>query len=420
MSYYDTFMKSQKSPKEYWHDSMQELVDQVFENASTYWTDIEEENEFGALEFHKIRARITTLIDAKTGQRINDDFKKIIFDNISYHPPLGSRYKFDNNIWIVYSTENIRTDTSSVYIRRCNNVMTTQDKYGNIHHEPVYIDYKVTEAQLYKEYTLNVPGGRIQFWCQLNQYTKNIEINDRYIFGTQPYRVREISNYDRTYTFDDNSVKLVSFYAELDSIGTDDNMELNIANYKLYKYSISTIDSISNIVGFNSSVTATIYLNGEPIEEQFIWESTDSSIAEIDSVGNYKFINVGNCQFICKMINKPDVYSIVNIEVTKKNEVSYEFSISPDNLLVKQNRTVEFVITEYLNGEEIDISFDFQAFGVPNNNYILSTTGKNSFSITNLRPSKEKLEIKCVGNVVNKETNLPIENILYIELGGVV
>lgn len=420
MSYYDTFIKFEKSPKERWAESMQELANQVFENSSTYWTDVEEEDAVGTLEFHPIIARVTSLIDAKTGQRVNDDFKKIIFPNMNYHPSLGTRYKFDNNIWIVYSTENIRTDTSSVYIRRCNNVMTTQDKYGNIHREPVYIDYKVTEAQLYKEYTLNVPSGRIQFWCQRNRHTENININDRYIFGKEPYRVREVARFDRTYTFEEDSVKMISFYAELDAIGTDDNMDLGIANYKRYDYKISIVDSISNIVGFIGSINSNVYLNGEIIEEDVIWETTNSSIAEINNSGDYKFLDVGNCKFICRMANKPEIFSVVNIEVTKKNETSFDYTISPDNMVVKQNKTVEFTITEYLNGKVIDVGFDFKANGVSNRNYILTVNSKNSFSITNLKPSNEKLEIICTANIKDPETNLPLQNIFYIELGGIV
>lgn len=96
-------------------------------------------------------------------------------------PELGTRYRFDNNIWMVFSTDNIKTDTSSAYLRRCNNVLTIEDKYGNIHQEPCYIDYKITESQLFKEWTLDVPQGRIYVTCQLNQHTQDVDINKRYI-----------------------------------------------------------------------------------------------------------------------------------------------------------------------------------------------------------------------------------------------
>ena len=45
-----------------------------FDDSSTVQDDIEEEIEFGTLEFRHIRARVTTLIDVKTGQRDGDNF----------------------------------------------------------------------------------------------------------------------------------------------------------------------------------------------------------------------------------------------------------------------------------------------------------------------------------------------------------
>ena len=148
MAFYDFYMQAVSNPKQAWKEGFQALVDDQFENASTVQYDVEEEDGFGTLKFHSIECRINSLVDAKTGQRVNDDYKKIIFPDLDKAPDLGTRYRFDNNIWIVFSTDNIKTDTSSAYLRRCNNVLTIEDKYGVIHHEPCYIDYKVTETQL--------------------------------------------------------------------------------------------------------------------------------------------------------------------------------------------------------------------------------------------------------------------------------
>ena len=195
MAYYDGFMACNHArPKQYWKEQLQEMVNQEFENSSTVQYDIEEEVAFGTLEFKTLsECRITTLVDAKTGQRVNDDYKRIIFKDLTKMPELGTRYRFDNNIWMVFSTDNIKTDTSSAYLRRCNNVLTIEDKYCNIHQEPCYIDYKITESQLFKEWTLDVPQGRIYVTCQLNQHTQDVDINKRYIFNDNVYKVKPIT-----------------------------------------------------------------------------------------------------------------------------------------------------------------------------------------------------------------------------------
>ena len=48
MPYYDTFMNVNKHPAQRWRNQLQDTVDKVFENASTWWDDVWEEREFGS------------------------------------------------------------------------------------------------------------------------------------------------------------------------------------------------------------------------------------------------------------------------------------------------------------------------------------------------------------------------------------
>ena len=72
MSYYNSFVRINNPPSKEYREFYQELVNYSFENASTYYSDIGVEVEFGTLDFKPCDARITTLVDAKTGQRVND------------------------------------------------------------------------------------------------------------------------------------------------------------------------------------------------------------------------------------------------------------------------------------------------------------------------------------------------------------
>lgn len=414
MNYYDTFIYSYVSPSKKWRDGLQYFVDKEFDNASTYYEDVEEEIDFGSLVFKPIRVRVTTIVDAKTGQRVNDDYKKLIFPDLSYNPTLGTRYRFENNIWITFSTDNIKTDTSSVYIRRCNNVMKIQDRYGNIHVEPIYIDYKVTENQIFKNYTMDVPSGRIWFQCQKNKYTKDININDRFMFGNDVYKVRERSRFDRRFTFDENSSYTISYYADYDNKSDADNEVIGIANYKVYNYHIEAIESISNIVGYEDKLNVSVYLDDNLIEEDLVFQSTDESIATIDEDGNYKFLNEGKCQFICQMKNKIDVSHIINISVEKEIIKEYNDVLLPEIDTIKLNETVEYTIYEYLNGKETDTGFTITAKGLTKKNYIIEFVNENTFRITNLKPSQQNLEISCV----NKRNDNITKAI--IRLGGMI
>jgi hypothetical protein len=413
VTYYDTFVRSSKTPKEKWKSGLQAFVDKEFVNASTHQTDVEEEIKFGTLEFKIIDCRINSLVDAKTGQRVNDDYKKIIFPDLDYKPPIGTRYRFDDNIWIVFSTDNIRTDTADVYIRRCNNTINTQDKYGNIHREPCYIDYRVTENQLFREYSVDVASGRIWVQCQKNKHTETININDRFIFGDDVFKVRNRGKYDRRYTFDDDSNNIVAFYADYDNKAEYDNLELGVADYINVVYRIDTIKDISNIVGYTDKISYTIYLDDEAVNEPVTWHSTNSEIVSINkNTGEFVFQNIGECDIIVTMVNRPDVTQSVYISVVSTIVDSYKDIIDPPINYIRLNATMEYSVYEYNNGIRTNTEFNIFCNGLPTNYYLFKSDG-NEFSITNLKKSSEPLMVYCV----NKRTNNAV--IAIIELGGV-
>lgn len=403
-----------------WKDGLQALVDYSFENTSTIQFDVEEEIEFGTLQFAPITVRVNSLVDAKTGQRINDDYKKLIFKDLDYKPKIGTRYKFENNIWIVFSTDNVKTDTSSVYVRRCNNTMNIQDKYGNIHKEPVYIDYKVTENQIFRNYSIDVPSGRIYFQCQLNDYTKNIDVNDRYIFGGDVYKIREKSTFDRRYTFEEDSCHIMSFYADYDNLGENDNRELGVANYVEYKYSIDCQEDLSGSVGEEGQIGCSVILNGEKVEEEVIWISSDNNIAEIDEFGNYKLLKNGSCKFICKMKNNQNISSCVLVDVSEKLHDIHEYKTYPDVNIIRLNKKETFNVFELFNDSPTETQFVFEDYGVPSKNYIIDIHDGNSFSVTNLKQYNESnLNINCIPK--NSENPNPIPEILIsVRLGGII
>lgn len=412
MSYYNTFLRSSKTPSEFHKTALQEFVNYEFDNASTYYTDVEEEIAFGTLEFKPCKVRVNTIVDAKTGQRVNDDYKKIIFKDLTYNPELGTRYRFDDNIWIVFSTDNMKTDTSSVYVRRCNNTINTQDKYGNIHKEPCYIDYKVTETQPFRELRIDVPNGRIWVQCQYNEWTKNIDINSRFMFGGNTYKLRERHRFDRTKTFEDSSIPTVSFYADFDEIAPDDNIELEVANYKEYKYVISAPNEISGSVGDSGTIDYSVSFDGNVINEDVLFESTNEEVLKIDSNGNYKMVGIGNCDIIIKLKNNINFTSVTNISVSDSSVVIYKDIIEPNINAIKLNKTQNYSVYEYKNNTKENTKFSIKCYDVPEKNYYFETDG-NNFSVTNLKTTENYLlRIVCINERTLEESTI------YIKLGG--
>lgn len=415
MAFYDNFVKSTVTPKQYWIEQLQEMVSEQFDNASTIQYDIEEEDSFGSMTFHPVECRITTLVDAKTGQRVNDDYKKIIYKDLTKNPDLGTRYRFDNNIWMVFSTDNIKTPTSSAYLRRCNNVITTEDKYGNIHQEPCYIDYKITETQLFKEYTMDVPAGRISVIVQNNKYTSDIAINKRYIFNGNVYKVREMNKFDRNYTFNKDSATTISFYADVDAINPADRFDIDVADYFVPAYKVNSDTEIENIAGYSNTISAFVtFVNDEVVDEPLYFESTDITVCRVNQYnGNFELVGVGQCEIYCRMFNNPNIYSIIKVIVAENIPDEVIDIIEPKVNYIKLNQPQTYYIYSYKNNKKLNTKFDIKAYDVPDNYFTMECTD-NSFTILYTRYYEDGLlKIICTNLDNNEQTEF------LIELGGV-
>lgn len=414
MAFYDSYIVSVQPPKQYWKEQLQEMVNQEFENASTVQYDVMEEDSFGSLTFHPVECRINSLVDAKTGQRNNDDYRKIIFKDLNKSPSIGTRYKFENNIWICFSTDNIKTDTSSAYLRRCNNVITIEDKYGKIHREPCYIDYKITESQLFQEYTMTTPAGRIWVTCQCNDFTKEININDRYIFNDDVYRVRERNRFDRSFTFQKDSAYMVSFYADVDSINEADRFDIDVADYFDPAYKVISESNISNIVGYTGKINCHVEFINDVVNEPVLYESTNLNVCKINQYnGEYEFVGIGECKIYCRLFNNTDIFSVVDINVSSELDDTIYNIITPDNHYIKLNTEQSYEVYAYKNHNKLDSKFIIKAYNVPENVFDFNTTD-NGFTVKYKRLYEDGI-IKVV--CTNLDTNESID--FYIELGGI-
>lgn len=409
MNFYDNFLKINKSAREKHKEQLQAVVNNSFSSAPTYYEDVSEERIMGSMEFIPINVRVNNLVDAKTGQRVNDDFKKIIFEDIYYSPPIGTRYKFDGNIWITFSTDNIKTDTASVYVRRCNNTINIQDEFGNIHREPCYIDYSLTETQVFKEYSIDLARAKIIVYCQLNHFTENININSRFIFGNDAYKVRIRDRFDKRLTNDDKSCHLLRLQLDYDNINEYDNIELSIADYVDYNYKIETVENINNIVGSEGKIETTLLLDNNIVETYKIsWISTDDTVASITEDGEYILNRAGSCKFICTLLNNPIFYKEVNVEVKAEQDNVYQNIIKPNISYIRMNETKQYDVYEFLNGKQTDTPFIIEALNAPKDCYIF-TSSNNFFVVKNIKISEVPLKISCTNTRDNSVTYFDIK-----------
>ena len=160
------------------------------------------------------------------------------------------------------------------------------------------MDYKLNETQTSQEDMMEVPNGRLNLICQVNQWTKYWDVGKRFILGKDVYKIRYRAKYERNKTFDENSVTVAQFYVNYDNKQVNDNFDLQIADYLDNKYDISCDDEIINIVGYFNKLVVQITENDTVIDEPLLFTTTDSSIVSIDDNGNYVLNSIGSAQII--------------------------------------------------------------------------------------------------------------------------
>ena len=412
MAYFDSFMRYTPTLREEWETHTQEFLNEEFENSPNVIT-IGEEKVFGTLEFTPTVCRIMSTLDSKVGDKINDDFRTLFFPNIDYHPCLGQRFKFFDNIWIVYNTDNVNSLNSGCYVRRCNNTINSLDYYGNIHEEPCVIDIKPTKSSFIEREEMWSPTARQIIFYQKNKWTENLGYNSRIMYEGQTYRIGVNLNFDRTSTFDKNSVKFIRAYLDYDLVNEYDNTELQIANYHKPDFSIQVPEKLEMGLTQTGFIPFTVSLGEQDIEEKVYWYSENEEIIKINKfTGEYNTVSEGETFIKVCLQGNEEYFSKIKIVVSDNPINISEIKITPEDYYIPLNQSKTYEVYEVVNGVKQDTAFDFNFLNL-SSKYYKATTTANSFTIKNLKMS-DNILLKVV--IINRNTLESSD--IYIELGG--
>ena len=412
MSYYDSFLYTPMKPLDTWKNQVQELLNEEFTNASNVIM-IEEEKEFGTLEFTPKICRVITTLDSKVIDKVNDDYRTLFFKDVNYEPKLGQRYRFLNNIWIVYNTDNHNSLNSGCYVRRCNNTINSLDYYGNLHQEPCVVDIKPTKSSFIQDESMWAPSTRQIIFFQKNKWTEHLGFNSRIMFEDQTYRIGVNLNFDRISTFKKNSIQFVRAYLDLDLVNEYDNKYLQIADYKKPNFNIEVPEELKLLPEVDDYINYTVYLNDIPTEEKVVWYTDNPEIITINKqTGRYQTRDIGEANIIVCLAGNEEYQSQIKITVSSTTEEVSEVVINPQDYYIPLNQTRTYEVYEEINGERQNTAFDF-SFSNLNSSYYSVTKTDNSFTISNKKTSDNILLEVELTNRRTAETSK-----LYIELGG--
>ena len=293
-----------RTPLEKFQFELQSKIDRDWNNASDRYV-VGEETVFGSGVFNDIEVRLLHEVVSDTGIKLGDDFRKIVFKDITHARGLGILYNFAGSIWLTTNTDLTKTLTASTVCRRCNNTLRWVDENGNYYSEYCSIDYPISKANNKegKEDPVVGQGNLPIIRCQLNSRTRKIKPNQRFLFGNvdnwTTIRILPvgIKNYMNNNTIDNDSCSLLELIGEVDfDNSSNDNLVLGIADF--YKY--STSGSVSNSItvlpsNFDilESGSQVYTVSSSPVSGSFVFSIADNYVP----TNHYIFTSLGGNTF---------------------------------------------------------------------------------------------------------------------------
>lgn len=382
-----------QTPNNYFRDQQQAAIDQQWDCTSAKYT-IKEQADFGSDVYNDIEVWIDYVVGlGSRGTTNGDDFRQLIFRDINYQVKRGLYYQFDGNTWIVYFSDEYSSLSKDAGVRRCNNVMRIIDpENGSIFSIPCVVDYDMTSPSVQVSSYILTPNNHATIMVQGNADTLRLfKLNTRYILGGRPFKLLAYQN-----ALLDESIAptptLLYLDLYLDEIHANDDIANQLADNGEYQYTVE-IDSANMELtnGATGFLTASVSLNGEKVNREIVWASSNTSVVTIDSQGNYQVVGTDgqSCTITATLRGNTNVTASIQIAVVGTELLQAKIVFDPAFSKIRQYETVDFTVkTSY--GSQLympsDVVISLSENSVVLSNQYLSIQGsQGNYQITGLQ-----------------------------------
>lgn len=373
--------------------------------------------KWGETELQTVECRIEDSFDEQANLKRGDDWKDILFYEPIPDITIGMLAFFEGNTWLGFNTRNIAGLTSSITVRRCDNVLNFRDEFNNVTAIPFLFDkYVVLNSTTIEKASepISLINGYQNAWVQYNEWTAAMKTNDRFIINGQAWTVRGIDSTSRLYTNERNSVRLMSFALMRSEEREDDDLVNDIAVADNNVWTITTdITEIVGAVGDTGAIHATLTHNGTVDNTYPVTFSTsDNSIVTVDENGSYEIVGHGTATITCSFSKNEAICTTIGVNATARasdDGIIVSFENAPQILMQYDAITLNAYV--YQSGTKDTITpITFTASGVPSIYYDIYDVSTNSLTIECLAPyGKDKLNITAKAEVSGIEYGTTIE-----------
>ena len=349
LPYFETGLSSGylQSPNDFFRDLQQAAVDNLFDCTSAKYT-VQEQDAIGSSTYHDIDVWLDYIVGTtSSGVKQGADFTQLMFRDIEHPVFQGLYYIFDDNYHISYFYNKNDGLEKALAVRRCNNAMKIVDpKNGSVFSIPCVIDYDMTSPSQQVSSYIITPNNHASVMVQGNTDTLRLfKLNTRYMFNGRPFKLLAYQNaiyYDLT----NQTPTLLYLDLYLDELHDKDDVANGLAYNGEYDYTIQIdSDDMQLLNEATGTLTATVMLNGQEVQGDVVWSSSDTSVVTIDSTGAYTVVGEsGTSATVTAMLQgNTDVTSTITIQVVDAQVIQPNILLNPTFSQIRQYDSVEFI-----------------------------------------------------------------------------
>lgn len=322
----------------------------------------------------------------------------------------GAIVVYEEENWLVISQVDQNANSLQCKMRKSNHI--TKFTIDDWLYEFVSI-LEMVNLTVSRGGTINMATGKLRVSLPANKITQQIDINTRFIASFSPWKVIGV---------DITKTGLVILEAEKDTIGSDDDMENEIANKNaIPSWTVSAgAESATIKVGETATLSPSLFKNGVEVQgESYLWQSSDINVAMVEN-GIVTAVQVGIATVTLRWAKHPSIFA--EIEVAVEDEpmqiVTYVFystsvdgsSKSYTNFDVRQGDTRILGIEKQINGIIADVNdtytFVFNPNGAPSTNYVYTVLNDYSVKIKNNAVYKNPVTLTGTSNQTSESINV--------------
>lgn len=393
LPYFETGLSSGylQSPNDFFRDLQQAAVDNLFDCTSAKYT-VQEQDAIGSSTYHDIDVWLDYIVGTtSSGVKQGADFTQLMFRDIEHPVFQGLYYIFDDNYHISYFYNKYDGLEKALAVRRCNNAMKIVDpKNGSVFSIPCVIDYDMTSPSQQVSSYIITPNNHASVMVQGNTDTLRLfKLNTRYMFNGRPFKLLAYQNaiyYDLT----NQTPTLLYLDLYLDELHDKDDVANGLAYNGEYDYTIQIdSDDMQLLNEATGTLTATVMLNGQEVQGDVVWSSSDTSVVTIDSTGAYTVVGEsGTSATVTAMLQgNTDVTSTITIQVVDAQVIQPNILLNPTFSQIRQYDSVEFIVEAMYGSTLISAPTGVQVSLSPTevvlfNQYLTITQQGSQYTIT--------------------------------------